>query len=338
MPCTSPFDAWPPGPGAPDRRYVFTPRLSYAGAVPIKLPCGHCMSCKLERAGDMATRSVHEAQMFAEQGFGSCFVTFTFADEFLPRDLSVSIPFIQRFNKRLRKVIGPFRFMCSAEYGDRDRRPHYHAVIFGHDFRSDRYLWKRSAGGLLYRSPTLESVWTYGHCLFSDFTRETGGYTARYTTKKVGGNESEAQYTRTDDETGEVWQVRPEFLLSSRNPGLGASWFEKYKADVFPCDYLVIDGRKVPVPRYYLNRLADEEREAVQAARKAEGMARRLLHVDPSEDLASLSREERAERVFSRERLGAMYSGDNSDRRLLVKHESAELRARRLLRAFDAET
>lgn len=336
MPCTSPLDAWPAAPGAPDGRYVFSPRLSYEGAVPVRLPCGKCRSCKLERAADMAVRAVHEAQMFAAEGRGSSFVTLTFSDEHLPSDRSLSVSFIQRFHYRLRKVIGPFRFLLCGEYGERDQRPHYHAIYFGHDFWSDRYVWKRSTGGLLYRSPTLERVWTYGHCLLADFTRETGGYTARYSLKKVAGDEAEAAYRRVDPDTGECWQVAPEFLLSSRSPGLGASWFDRFKSDVFPSDHLVVDGRRVPVPRYYLKRLEEEERAAVTGARKAEGLSRRASFVDPRDDLDGMTREECAERARGRARLGSAAPLDDGDARLLVKHELQEIRAKRLLREFDA--
>lgn len=286
----------------------------------------------------MAVRAVHEAQMHSAEGRGSCFVTLTFDDAHLPSDRSLSVSFIQRFHYRLRRAIGPFRFLLSGEYGDRDQRPHYHAIYFGHDFREDRYPWKQSSGGVLYRSPTLERVWTYGHCLFADFTRETGGYTARYSTKKIGGEEGEARYRRFDPLTGEVWNVRPEFLLASRSPGLGASWFDTFKADVFPSDYLIVDGKRVPVPRYYLNRLDEEERAAVAAERKAEGLARRAAWSDPREDLSGLTREERAERVKARARLGSAAPLDDGDARLLVKHELAEIRSRLLVRELDGES
>lgn len=285
----------------------------------------------------MAVRAVHEAQMHAAEGRGSCFVTLTFADEFLPSDRSLSVSFVQRFHYRLRKAVGPFRFLLSGEYGDRDQRPHYHAIYFGHDFRSDRRPWKSSSGGLLYRSPTLERVWTYGHCLLADFTRETGGYTARYSVKKAGGEEDETRYRRFDPSTGEVWSVAPEFLLSSRSPGLGATWFDAFKRDVFPSDFLVVDGERVPVPRYYLKRLEDEEREVVTASRKAQGLARRAVYEDPRDDLVGMTREERAERVRGRQRLGTAAPLDDDAGRLLVKRELAEIRSRRLLRPLDAE-
>lgn len=334
MPCTTPLDAWPPGPGAPDGRFVFTPRKSYAGAVPIKLPCGKCQACKLERAAGMAVRAVHEAQMHSAEGRGSVFITYTFDDANLPADGSLSVKFIQNFHHRLRNVIGPFRFMLSGEYGGRFLRPHYHAVVFGHDFAADRHPWKSSEGGMLFRSPTLESVWTYGHCLFSDFTRETGGYVARYSVKKVGADASDAAYLRTDPATGEVSSVAPEFLLTSRQPGLGATWFDAFKSDVFPCDHLVVDGRKVPVPRYYLNRLAEDEAARIAAERKAEGLRRRALARAP----ASFNPEERAEFARAVARLGTAAPLDDSDRRLLVKHELQALRAARLVRKLDEES
>lgn len=310
----------------------------------MKLPCGKCVGCKLDRARDHAIRAVHEAQMFAREGKGSIFATLTFDDANLPHDRSVSVKFIQRFHYRLRDVIGPFRFLLSAEYGDRDKRPHYHAIYFGHDFREDRYPWKRSGQGLLYRSPRFETVWTFGHCLFADFTMDTAGYTARYTVKKPGGEEGDEQYRRreVDPVTGQVreWFVSPEFLLSSRKPGLGASWFDAFKSDVFPSDFIVINGERFPVPRYYLNRLADDEREAVRLGRKAGRLERNASYRDAREEaeLVKLSREERGVRQVGRQRLGGRFSADNSDSRLLVKHESAQHRAARLVRTLDGES
>lgn len=289
----------------------------------------------------MAVRAVHEAQMHSAQGRGSCFVTFTFDDAHLPADRSLSVPFVQRFHYRLRQLIGPFRFLLSGEYGERDQRPHYHAIYFGHDFAQDRYPWKRSAGGLLYRSPTLESAWPYGHCLLADFTLGTGRYTAGYAVKKAAGDEDETRYSRVNPETGEVYQVAREFLLASLRPGLGAEWFKAFKSDVFPADFLVVEGRRVPVPRYYLKLLAKDEAasaEAVRLDRKAGSLAARVAWQDPRDNLARMTREER-EAYRERHRVAAPFlSGDNGDSRLLVKHELAELRAKLLVRELDAES
>ena len=44
----------------------------------------------------------------------------------------------------------------------------------------------------------------------------------------------------------------------SRRPGIGKRWFEKYKSDVYPHDFVVHDGTKFKSPRYY-DRLYDIE-------------------------------------------------------------------------------
>lgn len=298
------------------------------------------MGCRLDRARDMAIRCVHEAHMHRLEGRESCFVTLTFDDAHLPSDLSVSVQFMQRFHYRLRSIIGPFRFLLCAEYGDRFKRPHAHAIYFGHDFREDRKAFKRVAlDNVLYTSPTLDRAWPYGKATIGDFTRETGGYVARYSTKKVGGDRAAAHYRREriNPETGEVesWQVTPEFLLSSRNPGLGSTWFDRYKSDVFPADFLIVDGQRVPVPRYYLLKLEAEEREAIRAARKASAAA--AIPFTTADDERALPREEREGRQRRRRLLGGGFVGDNADPRLMSRHEVGRLRVTDLKRPLDAE-
>lgn len=54
----------------------------------------------------------------------------------------------------------------------------------------------------------------------------------------------------------------------SRKPGLGQTWFEKYKGDAFPSDFVIVDGRKMPVPKFYNKKLIEEELERYKRARK----------------------------------------------------------------------
>jgi hypothetical protein len=48
----------------------------------------------------------------------------------------------------LRKKISPLkiRFFHCGEYGDKTRRPHYHALIFGYGF-PDKKLFKKQKSG-----------------------------------------------------------------------------------------------------------------------------------------------------------------------------------------------
>ena len=43
----------------------------------------------------------------------------------------------------------------------------------------------------------------------------------------------------------------PEFNLMSRRPGIGRAWIDRYLSDTFPRDYVVVNGVKCSLPRYY---------------------------------------------------------------------------------------
>lgn len=81
--------------------------------------------------------------------------------------------------------------------------------------------------------------------------------------KKQNGKNAvnHANYSRLNLNTGEVYQVQPEFALISNRPGIGADWYKTYKGDAFPSDFLVHEGKKHPVPRYYFDKLKKEEPE-----------------------------------------------------------------------------
>lgn len=74
-------------------------------------------------------------------------------------------------------------------------------------------------------------------------------YVAGYVRKKV--NKREEPYTRVDSATGELVLLEREFSRSSRMPALGRPWVERYWRDVYPRDYVVMDGARMKPPRYY---------------------------------------------------------------------------------------
>ena len=84
------------------------------------------------------------------------------------------------------------------------------------------------------------------------FRSDAAAYVARYVLKKVGGVMADDHYMQIDLDRCATW-VEPEFVLMSRNPGIGKTWFEKYYKDVFPADKVPVPGKgNVPrVPRYY---------------------------------------------------------------------------------------
>jgi len=202
---------------------------------------------------------MHEIQTTEENGYHSAFVTLTYAPEHLPKDGSVHVEHFQDFMKRYRDSIAPqrIRFFHCGEYGEENKRPHYHAIIFGHDFK-DKQLLSVKRGNRLYKSDKLEKLWGLGHTSIGSANFQSAGYVARYIMKKINGDDAEEHYT-TVDKYGEIHHIRPEYITMSRRPGLGYEWFQKYKNDLYPSDQVVINGMKYTVPRYYDKLLEKED-------------------------------------------------------------------------------
>lgn len=234
------------------------------------LPCGQCIGCRLKYSQEWAVRIMHEKQMHEE----SCFITLTMNDEYLstrenPQSLDKTE--FQKFMKRLRKRYGnEIRYFHCGEYGEKNNRPHYHAIIFGLDFE-DKELFKVRDEIKLYTSESLAKLWPFGFVTLGEVTYESAAYVARYVTKKITGKEAEDHYIRWDPLTGEGIPIEPEYATMSRKPGIGKTWFDKYKSDVYPNDYVVIKGEyKIRPPRFYDSKLEEEELEKLKEKRKAE--------------------------------------------------------------------
>lgn len=259
MACFHPLEGWRgrvPGPSG-KRPVVFNPSEGFSD-LPVTVPCGQCIGCRLERSRQWAVRMMHEAKLHSENSF----VTLTYSDEHMPEYGSLQVEDFQKFMKRLRKAISPrkVRFFHCGEYGEKTRRPHYHACLFGYDF-PDKVQWTIRGGHPVWRSPTLEDLWPLGLSEIGTVSFESAAYVARYITKKVTGRAAEAHYERCDPETGELVQLRPEYTTMSRRPGIGAGWFHRFQDDVFPSDEVIVRGKAVKPPKYYdgLYEVIDQE-------------------------------------------------------------------------------
>lgn len=249
---------------------TFNPLKAINSALPMSLPCNGCIGCRLDRSEQWAVRCSHEAQMHEANSF----VTLTYSNEHLPENYSVSKREYQLFMKRLRKELtGKVRYFACGEYGDQTLRPHYHALIFGYAFPDRETLRVNEKGHALYKSKQLERLWPYGLHEIGNVEHDSARYVAGYCMKKIGGDKAAAHYTRTHPVTGITVQVEREFQLQSTSPGIGARWFDKFKTDAFPSDFLVVDGRQVMVPRYYFLKLKENEQQALQRKRKLRSAA-----------------------------------------------------------------
>lgn len=221
-----------------------------ARGLPLELPCGQCIGCRLERSRQWAVRCMHEASLYED----NVFITLTYSDDYLPTDGSLRLCDFQNFMKRLRKKFGSgVRFYHCGEYGDLSRRPHYHAILFNLDFPDKKYFTSRN-GSPVYTSEILEELWGKGICEIGSVTFESAAYVARYVMKKVTGDGAESHYEVVNPETGEITSLKPEYTTMSRRPGIGAGWFEKYKDDVMKKDRIIMRGIAMKPPKFYDGR------------------------------------------------------------------------------------
>ena len=275
MACFYPKSVYQEAPG-------LKPKFSGFYASNLSLPCGKCIGCRLATVRGWAIRCVHEGQMHEK----TCFVTLTLDEEHLPHDGGLDVRHWQLFAKKMRKDLGPFRFFMCGEYGEKKGRPHYHAILFGIDFREDRKEWNRNGDKVEWKSEKLDGLWGNGSTLIEALTFDSAAYVASYVMKKIGGPRAEKHYERVCMKCGEVMQVKPEFTLMSRGGktgqgGLGTSWYAKFKGDVYPEDCVVMKGKKWRPPVFYDLKLAAEDPKLWQRIRD------RRLEKSPFSSLAS---------------------------------------------------
>lgn len=206
------------------------------------------MACRLERSRQWAIRCTHEASLYER----NCFITLTFDEASLPSPPSLDVRHWQLFMKRLKKANNgkSIRFYMGAEYGTKGGRPHYHAILFNHDFDDKVIHTYNSRGEPIYTSRSLERVWKQGYCSVAACTFESASYVARYCTKKVTGDAAHDHYQYIDAD-GVVHQLTPEFSTQSKVPGIGVPWLKKYFTDVYDHDHVVVRNRVMRPPRAY---------------------------------------------------------------------------------------
>lgn len=244
----------------------------------LKVPCGQCIGCRLERSRQWAIRCLHEASLYSD----NCFITLTYNNENLPSDGSLNKRHITLFLKRLRKRFGEgIRYFQCGEYGSKFARPHHHAILFNFDF-PDKKLWQARQGVILYRSAILEELWPYGFSTVGSVTFESAAYVARYITKKITGDRSAEHYGGRE----------PEYITMSRRPGIAREWFTKFYSDVYPADACVVRPGLIARPPRYYDNLFDLYNPEIYGKIKAKRMK-----------LAKLSVHNTAERLIAREQV-----------------------------------
>ncbi|AZL82688.1 replication initiator protein [Apis mellifera associated microvirus 11] len=248
----------------------------------VALPCGRCVGCRRRRAQEWTLRNVIEFGRHA----AASFVTLTYDDAncpptLSPRDLSL---YLKRLRRRSN---GGVRFFACGEYGDRTKRPHYHALLYG----------------LPPTDPAIKASWRFGLVDVGNVTPASIAYTCGYVTKKYTSKRWVGEVV--DPDTGEVIKWQPPFLQMSRNPGIGAHAREFTSA--WRSHAVLPGGIRQPVPRYFhqawVNQASDQELEALVQERIAGIMERAADLPDGWQDAARARYATREEHITSKKGL-----------------------------------
>lgn len=264
---------------------TFNPQEAFNSTSPIEVPCNNCVGCKLEYARQWSIRIMHEKKFYSE----SCFISLTYDDQSVPQDYGLDLRELQLFNKKLRRSLTmtmkhrrrehsahirryclhhtkKIRFFACGEYGDLNGRPHYHAIIFNHDWADRTYVGMSESGEKIYTSEALASLWGNGIVSTQDVTHKSAAYVARYVTKKLktGDAFGAERYYRLSPIDGKFHSVRPEFATRSNRPGLGSRFAAEFKSDFYPSGFLVVDGVRQAPPKFYVSKLSEGEQQRLK--------------------------------------------------------------------------
>lgn len=213
-----------------------------------QLPCGKCRACRLETARQTAVRCLHEASLHKNNSF----ITLTYDKEHLG-DGRLRYRDFQLFIKKLREEIRngtpdynkekqAISVFVTGEYGDRRKRPHWHAIIFNWQPSDGKNKYTNFRGDKVFSSDNLNSLWSNGVAEYGSVTFESASYCARYAAKKLSHGKDGTH------------QFNPVSRRSTKH-AIGKKWIEKYWKDVFTHGYLVIKAKgkyiQCGIPRYY---------------------------------------------------------------------------------------
>lgn len=204
----------------------------------LRIPCGRCLSCRIKKRSEWSMRMLHEFDYHDD----TLYLTLTYNDENIPDCESLQKKELQKFFKRLRKSTQKkFKYFACGEYGGKLNRPHYHAIIFG--------LSKKNPDDV----NNIINAWPYcdwhNNNIFNGSLRlvtpESIRYVAKYMDKKLSGDMLEEVYIANGLEN--------QFALMSK--GIGLNYCLDNGLKIAEKGYLTLNGNKVSIPRYYLNKL-----------------------------------------------------------------------------------
>lgn len=194
----------------------------------VLVPCGSCLACRQAKAKEWASRCMMEL----EEAKKAVFITLTFDDFHFGSKNEIDKRDLQLFFKRLRHLVGSFRYFACGEYGGQSGRKHYHAILFGlglEDLAISGCV--RDGEKPLYLSDFIMQAWPFGFSSVGEADFASILYVARYGQKSLE-------------------EKKGGFLMMSRRPGLGVSYFKKHLEE-FKDGTVYLAGQVFSVPAYF---------------------------------------------------------------------------------------
>lgn len=193
--------------------------------------CGRCPECVKKRASGWSFRLRKQAEVSTS----AYFITLTYDTQYVPitqKGYMTLFPehvtlWLKRLRKRHKEKL---TYFYVGEYGSKTERPHYHMIIFNADIN------------------IIDETWNYGNVHYGQVNGASIGYTLKYMIK-----DGKIPKHKNDDRL-------PEFARMSK--GIGESYVTKeiveyhiHKRSILDRLHLTIDGKKIPIPRYYKNMI-----------------------------------------------------------------------------------
>lgn len=204
------------------------------------VPCGKCAACLSNRRTAWVSRLSYELY-HSSSGY---FLTLTFDDDHLVYDIKSQMPvalmdFASKFivdirSKFFRKQSSPLKYFVVSEYGPQTLRPHFHLLLFNLPLEVDLR--------------EIEKLWFHGNIVVDHITGARIGYVTKYCLSKI-----DPDLWCFDD---------PEYKPNMRcSKGLGSGLLndkvlsKQYRDGLLYDGYVSNDRFRIPVPRYYRERL-----------------------------------------------------------------------------------
>lgn len=210
--------------------------------------CGKCYDCIKRKITDWTTR-LHFETMYSKSE--PIFLTLTYNDEHLKkphpkaRYATLCKRDLQLFFKRLRKNslkaglihTKDLRYLAVGEYGSKNKRPHYHILLFNANHEQCTAAWQKGGKEI-------------GELYFGDVTEKSISYVVGYALatkshqKHVFQNNLISEFHLYSNGLGKVYTTRTAAIFHNRRVYEGEH-----------ANFIMIDGVKRPIPRYYADKI-----------------------------------------------------------------------------------